>query len=158
MVKPIPFDKITGIIEYGPGTGVFTEQIIQNKRKDTVFLAIEANEPFYKILKKKYEHVENVHIIHGSAEDVDHYIKQYSLSKVDYIVSGLPFTSLPRSVSTRILEKTASLLGKKGKFITFQYAKVKRSFFRAFFNTIHYEKVYKNVPPAYVFICDNEGA
>lgn len=157
MIRPIPFNKITCIIEYGPGTGVFTEEIIQNKHKDTVFLAIEANESFYKILKKKYEHIENVHIIHGAVEDIDHYVQQCGLSKVDYIVSGLPFTSLPKITSTRILEKTASLLGREGKFITFQYSKVKRSFFESFFNKIHYERVYKNVPPAYVFICNDEG-
>ncbi|PGO53772.1 class I SAM-dependent methyltransferase [Priestia megaterium] len=155
MVNPIPFEKITCIVEYGPGTGVFTEEIVQNKRKDTIFLAIEANEAFYKMLKKKYGQIENMYIIHGSAENIGDYLKQYDIEKVDYIVSGLPFTSLPGTVSTQILKKTATLLGSEGKFITFQYSKVKRSFFKSFFNTIQYERVYRNVPPAYVFVCND---
>ncbi|MED3934135.1 rRNA adenine N-6-methyltransferase family protein [Priestia megaterium] len=155
MVKPIPFEKITCIIEYGPGTGVFTEEIVQNKRKDTIFLAIEANETFYNMLKKKYGHIENVYIIHSSAENISDYLKLYGIEKVDYIVSGLPFTSLPGTISTQILNETGSLLGPEGKFITFQYSKVKQSFFESFFTTIQYEKVYRNVPPAYVFVCNN---
>jgi len=155
MMKPIPFKEITCIIEYGPGTGVFTEEVVQNKRKDTIFLAIEANETFYNILKKKYGHIENVYIIHGSAENISDYSKQYGIEKVDYIVSGLPFTSLPGTISTQILHETECLLGPEGKFITFQYSKVKRSFFESFFTTIQYEKVYRNVPPAYVFVCNN---
>ncbi|WP_421085631.1 class I SAM-dependent methyltransferase (plasmid) [Priestia sp. MF3] len=153
MVKPIPFEKVTCIVEYGPGTGVFTEEIIQHKRPDTIFLAIEANEAFYQMLKEKYANVENVYIIHGSAENIKQYLKQYDIVKVDYIVSGLPFTSLPLPVSKVILQETATLLGEEGKFITFQYSKVKRSFFSSFFDNIDFERVYWNVPPAYVFIC-----
>lgn len=153
MIKPISFENSTCILEYGPGTGVFTEEIIKNKCKKTVFLAIETNEAFYHTLKKKYEHIENVYIIHGSAENVDLYLKQYHLSKADYIVSGLPFTSLPKNVSTEILKKTVTALGIKGKFITFQYSKVKRSFFQSFFSTIEKHRVFWNIPPAYVFVC-----
>ncbi|MED3854983.1 rRNA adenine N-6-methyltransferase family protein [Priestia megaterium] len=155
MVKPIPFENITCMIEYGPGTGVFTDEIVQNKHKDTIFLAIEANETFYNMLNKKYGHLENVYIIHGSVENIDEYLKQYDIEKVDYIVSGLPFTSLSGTTSTKILKKTATLLGAEGTFITFQYSKVKCSFFESFFNTIQYERVYRNVPPAYVFLCTN---
>lgn len=152
MLKSISFEKITCIIEYGPGTGVFTEEIIQNKSRETIFLAIESNEAFYKSLKKKYRHIENVYIIHGLAENISFYLKQYGISKVDYIVSGLPFTSLPKAVSTHILKETATLLGAEGKFVTFQYSNVKLSFFKSFFNTIHSERVYWNIPPAYVFM------
>ncbi|MFE0301234.1 class I SAM-dependent methyltransferase (plasmid) [Priestia megaterium] len=153
MVKPIPFEKVTCIVEYGPGTGVFTDEIIQHKRPDTIFLAIEANETFYQMLKEKYAHVENVYIIHGSAENIKQYLNKYGIVKVDCIVSGLPFTSLPSSISSFILQETAHVLGKEGKFITFQYSKVKRSFFSSFFDNIDFERVYWNVPPAYVFIC-----
>ncbi len=96
-----------------------------------------------------------MYIIHDSAENISAYLKQYGIEKVDYIVSGLPFTSLPGTISTQILHETECLLGPEGKFITFQYSKVKRSFFESFFTTIQYEKVYRNVPPAYVFVFNN---
>ncbi|GMG73320.1 SAM-dependent methyltransferase [Priestia aryabhattai] len=153
MVKPIPFKTATCIVEYGPGTGVFTEEIIQHKDSDTIFLAIEANETFYQMLKEKYAHVENVYIIHDSAENIKLYLNQYGIGKVDYIVSGLPFTSLPYPISKSILQETANVLGKEGNFITFQYSKVKCSFFSSFFDNVDFKRVCWNVPPAYVFFC-----
>ncbi|WP_028392568.1 class I SAM-dependent methyltransferase [Bacillus cihuensis] len=153
MVAPICFEKATCIIEYGPGTGVFTEEIIKNKHPETILLVIEVNESFYRILKDKYKHMDKVFIVHGSAEDVAHIKEQYAISKVDYIVSGLPFTSLPLMISRNILQQTNKILTKEGKFITFQYSKVKQNFFRTFFGNIQIKKVYWNVPPAFVFTC-----
>ncbi len=153
ITTPISFDEASCIIEYGAGTGVFTQELISNKRPETLLLVIETNESFYKTLKSKYGHLERVHVIHGSAEHVAQYMRQYEVPKVDYVVSGLPFTSLPAALSSLILGQTAKVLGQEGKFITFQYSKVKYNFFRTFFADIQIKKVHYNVPPAYVFTC-----
>lgn len=153
ITTPISFDKAACIIEYGAGTGVFTKELILHKRPETRLLVIEANASFYKTLQSKYGHLERVHVIHGSAEHVAQYMQQYGVSKVDYIVSGLPFTSLPAALSSLILGQTAEVLGQEGKFITFQYSKLKHHFFRTFFSNIQIKKVNCNVPPAYVFTC-----
>lgn len=50
------FENVKFILEYGPGTGVFTEELIKRKREDTVLLVIELNEILkntVKILKKE---------------------------------------------------------------------------------------------------------
>ena len=99
MVEPIPFDVCNCIVEYGPGTGVFTKEIIKRKKRDTSFLVIEQNERFYNMLKSKYADVPNLILVNGDAGDVEKYLARYHVKSVDYIVSGLPFTSLPRSVS-----------------------------------------------------------
>ena len=153
MVAPICFEEAACIIEYGPGTGVFTEEIIKNKHPETILLVIEVNESFYRILKEKYKHMDKVYIVHGSAEDVAQIKEQYTISKVDYIVSGLPFTSIPLIIFRNILKQTNKVLTEEGKFIKFQYSKVKQKFFRTFFDNIQIKKVYWNVPPAYVFTC-----
>ncbi|SMQ86845.1 Phospholipid N-methyltransferase [Bacillus sp. OV166] len=153
MIAPIQFANAKSIVEYGPGTGIFTEQLIEHKEDKTVLLVIESNEGFYDTLKDRYCGFRNVHIIHDSAERIDRYIQEYQVSKVNYIVSGLPFTSLPISVSKNILMKTKDILENKGEFITFQYSQFKKEFFESFFTHIEVKKVHWNVPPAYVFIC-----
>nr|WP_269320954.1 rRNA adenine N-6-methyltransferase family protein [Bacillus sp. UNC438CL73TsuS30] len=65
-MAPIQFAHAKGIVEYGPGTGIFTEQLIDHKNDDTVLLVIESNTEFYEPLKEKYNGIPNVHIIHGS--------------------------------------------------------------------------------------------
>lgn len=153
MVEDIAFDRASCIVEYGPGTGVFTEMLLANIQPGTVLILIENNARLCQLLRKKYGHLPNVHIIHDSAVHVDQHIQQYGLDKVDYIVSGLPFASLPAETSLDILAKSRQYLKQDGKFITFQYTLLKRGLLKQFFENVSMTRVYRNLPPAYVFSC-----
>ncbi|MDQ6601059.1 class I SAM-dependent methyltransferase [Bacillus salipaludis] len=150
MIALIQFAHAKGIVEYGPGTGIFTEQLIDHKNEDTVLLVVESNTEFYELLKEKYYGIPNVHIIHGSAENIDRYIQEYKVPQVNYFVSGLPFTSLPIDISKNILRKTKAILGNNGEFVTFQYSQLKKEFFVFYFTHIEIIKVHWNIPPAYI--------
>ncbi|AQQ52863.1 class I SAM-dependent methyltransferase [Planococcus lenghuensis] len=149
----VDFESAECIVEYGLGTGVFTELLVQRKHGDTKLLVFESNRKFYEILQRRFGGMENVHIIHDSAEHVGRYVEQYGIGKVSHVVSGLPFTSLPREVSERILQETRNVLGMEGEFVTFQYSKLKQVYFNSFFSDIQINKVLQNIPPAYVFKC-----
>ena len=153
MVEDIDFNRAECIIEYGPGTGVFTEKLIENRKVDTIILLIEYNHEFYNILKEKFKNVQNLHVINDSAEYVDKYLTQYDVPRVDYIVSGLPFASLPQKVSSNILDKTQKYLNEDGKFITFQYTLLKKNLIQQYFSKISVKREVRNIPPAYVFCC-----
>lgn len=152
MMEPIHFDSANVIVEYGPGTGSFTRELIAKRRSGTVLLLIEQNQQFCSQLEQKYSNLDNVYVIHGCAENVNLYLEQYGLQKADYIVSGLPFTSLPKGVSDHILSATKEALGDNGRFITFQYSLVKRRFFEQYFSITDSLKEMRNLPPAYVFV------
>ena len=98
-----------------------------------------------------------MYVIHGSAEHVQKYLIQYGIPKVDYVLSGLPFASLTSEVSDCILQNTRSVLANEGKFITFQYTNLKKELIRTFFPHIKVEKEWRNIPPAYIFICEKNG-
>uniref|UniRef100_UPI003F496098 class I SAM-dependent methyltransferase n=1 Tax=Niallia taxi TaxID=2499688 RepID=UPI003F496098 len=153
MVDGIDFKKAKYIVEYGPGTGVFTKKILEKRSENTVIMLIENNEEFYGILKKKYNKQRNIIIIHGSAEHVQQYLLEYGIPYADYIVSGLPFASLPNSVSKGILSNTLKVLKTGGEFVTFQYTKVKIPFMRNYFPNITLKRELRNLPPAYVLQC-----
>lgn len=153
MIENINFKEAKCIVEYGPGTGVFTEKILSRIKEDGVVILIEFNKEFYNILKANYGHKKNVIIINDSAENIDKILKDYSIKGVDCILSGLPFSSLPKEVSNNILNKTLKILGEKGEFITFQYSLFKKKLFKKYFSSIKYKKVIRNVPPAYVIKC-----
>ncbi|MCR3760931.1 SAM-dependent methyltransferase [Clostridium felsineum] len=155
MIEDIDFLNTSCIIEYGPGTGVFTEKILKEKKEDTVFIAIEYNRDFYKILKGKFEDEKNFILINDSAEKLRQYLDKYNICNVDYIVSGLPFASLPENISQNILSVTKEILKNKGEFITFQYTLLKMKLFRKYFCKINKKKVLLNLPPAYVLRCKN---
>jgi phospholipid N-methyltransferase len=155
MVEGIDFTQAKYIVEYGPGTGVFTEMLMKNRKKDTVILLLEYNLEFYKLLKEKYKNEQNLYIINDSAEYLDKYLIKYNIPWLDYIVSGLPFASLPQNVSSAILDKTRKYLKKGGKFITFQYTLLKKSFILQYFGDICIKREFLNIPPAYVFCCSH---
>lgn len=155
MIKEINFDNCNCIIELGAGTSVFTEEILNRRNVNTKIILIEYNTEFYKILKNKYDNIENMYIINDSAENIDWYIKKYSIDKVEYIVSGLPFASLPNDMSEAILNKSKSILGYKVIFITFQYTKFKKNLIKKYFKDIKINREVLNIPPAYVFMCTN---
>lgn len=153
MINNIDFKNAKCVVEYGPGTGVFTEKILARVKDDTIVLLVEINKEFYNILKKQYGHKKNVIIANDSAENIDKILKENDIEEVDYIVSGLPFASLPREVSCSILNKTSKLVSKNTEFITFQYSLFKLKFLREYFRNIKYKIVVQNMPPAYVIKC-----
>lgn len=153
MVHHVSFEKAECIAEFGPGTGVFTEEVIRAKRDETLFLVFEVNDSFYEELEKKYSGFPNVQIIHDSAQRLGRYLKEHQLKKVDYVISGLPFASLPGDVSDSILKECRKYLSPRGLFITFQYTLLKKKLFQRFFRIAAIEKERRNIPPAYVLNC-----
>lgn len=153
MIKNIEFRECKCIVEYGPGTGVFTEKLLARINEETLVILIEINELFFYNLVKLYGHKKNVIILKESAENIDKILMEYKVDWVDYIISGIPFTSLPKDVSERILDKTKLAIGDKGKFITFQYSLLKMKIFDRVFKSIKVEKTLINLPPAYVLTC-----
>ncbi|WP_438314636.1 class I SAM-dependent methyltransferase [Sporosarcina sp. FA9] len=156
MVSGIDFEQAKCIVEIGPGLGSFTREIMKRKRPQTLLLLIEINKSFYSVLQKQYENDESVHVINGSAEDIVEFLLALNVNEIDYCVSGLPFASLPKDVSERILHNVLKLLKPDGRFITFQYSLYKLSFINKYFPQISIEKVWLNLPPAYVLSCGNE--
>ena len=153
MIENIDFNTARYIVEYGPGTGIFSGKMIKRRNRQTIMLLFESNEDFYNVLKEKYKDEPNLYIINDSAEYIGKYLIRYDIPHIDYIVSGLPFASLPNNVSSNILKETQKYLKEDGKFITFQYTLLKKDFIKQYFKKIKIKRELRNVPPAYVFCC-----
>ncbi|MCL1877241.1 MAG: SAM-dependent methyltransferase [Defluviitaleaceae bacterium] len=149
MMANIDFGSAQSIVEFGPGTGVFTREILRLRKKDTKILLIERNEDFFKLLIKDFSGEENVFVFCDSAENVGTHLAACGLAYADYIVSGLPFASLPHEISQNILARTRELLKPDGRFITFQYTLLKMKIFAQHFNLVDKKREFRNVPPAY---------
>jgi len=156
MMKPIYFNNAKCIVEYGAGTGVFTDKILKLRQPGTIVIVFENNADFYNLLNKKFAGEANIHIINDSAALVGEYLQKHNIAFADYIISGLPFASLPQAVSTKIMEQTKKYLKQGGSFITFQYTLLKKDFIGQFFQDITVTRELRNVPPAYVFCCKHK--
>lgn len=107
------------VVEYGPGTGIFTEVILKKKDPDAYFVAMEVNPEFVKATR---ERCPGVHCYEDSAQNTIKYLKEAGYDHCDVIISGLPWTRFPESLQDEILEATYNLLRPGGRFVTFSYA------------------------------------
>lgn len=153
MMESINFKKAKCIVEYGPGTGVFTKKLLERRDPKTVILLVENNKEFYSMLKEKYKEEDNLFIVYGSAEMIEQYLRECGIPHADYVISGLPFASLSTNVSSEILLNTSKILKEEGRFITFQYTTLKKAFIQQFFTNIEIKREFRNFPPAYIFSC-----
>ncbi|TGE29325.1 class I SAM-dependent methyltransferase [Hymenobacter metallicola] len=150
VVAPIDFATARCIVEYGPGTGVFTDVLMARRRPETTIVLVEVSRRFCQLLQQRYASHTNVHIVHGSADRTAEYLRQRGLERADYVVCGLPFSSLPRRLGWRILEHTRQVLKPEGRLVLFQYSLRNTRLFDRFFRLLRQEHVLLNLPPAYV--------
>lgn len=156
MCDAVDFKSAKLIIEYGPGTGIFTHEIKKRMNPDAVLLLIESNSAFHDRLKDQLHDVDGVIVEHDSAENVAKLLKKHKLGAPDAVMSGLPFAALPGKVSQSILRTTADLLGANGVFVTFQYTLLKKNLLGTYFHTIDTVRELRNIPPAYILCCSNK--
>lgn len=153
MVDAADLGTSRTIIEYG--TGVFTQELVRRRARGTKIVAIERNAAFCGRLRAQFAGTADLVIVEGSAADVAGIAADQALSRVDCILSGLPLSSLPNAVTETILSETTAMLADHGRFVLFQYSRYRRNMLSRHFRTISNRYVLANLPPAYVFCCDN---
>ena len=138
------------ILEYGPGTGPFTSEISKRLKPGDTFILIEQNEKFVTLLNNKFKNSPSIKVYHDDVENVQSILHGELCGNVDYIVSGIPFSSIPKAAADRILLTTASLMNESSLFIAFQYSPFKLSAFKRHFTIVKKKFVLKNIPSAYI--------
>src|SRR5580692_2749080 len=69
VLRPVDWQRALVIVEYGPGVGTITGEILRRMRPDAHLVAIETNEAFVKFLKSSFAD-SRLHVANESATDV----------------------------------------------------------------------------------------
>src|SRR5579872_4757952 len=69
LLQPIDWEKARVIVEYGPGVGGITAEILRRMRPDARLIAIETNPEFVAFLRRSLVD-ERFHVTEGSAASV----------------------------------------------------------------------------------------
>lgn len=159
IVEKAAVHQASRILEIGPGTGAFTEQIIKRKRDDAHFVALERNPHFAADLRGKFP---NAQIVQGCATELSNHAAEHAFHEAESIVSGLPWTIFDAKLQRTILGGIRDVLGRGGVFATFAYfgphwlpgGQSFRELLRSVFpDTRTSPVVIRNVPPAFVYYC-----
>ncbi|NDE11756.1 MAG: phospholipid methyltransferase [Chitinophagia bacterium] len=152
MLDHIPFKNTKLIIELGPGTGIFTEKIIQKLDVTTQLIVLELNSEFYQELKAKICHT-NVHIKEASADKIGEIMLELGFEKADVIISSLPLANFSAKLRNSILEVVKESLNENGSFIQFQYSLNAYKNLKQLFPVVKLNFTALNFPPAFVYTC-----
>ena len=153
IIKKINFEKSNVIIEYGPGTGTFTEELIRLKSKNCKLVLFELNLTFFTILNNKYGHLVNVYIYNESAEKVVEILAELKIKHVDVIVSSLPLAVIESKIVDKLLINSHNLLSNDGKFIQYQYSLKSKTKLKHIFSKVKTGFTIRNIPPAFIYEC-----
>ena len=155
------------VVEYGPATGVITQQILARMQRGSRLLAIDTNDSFLQVLRENVRD-DRLSIFHESAANIKQVLQRSWIKEsdsVDYVISGIPFTFLPTDVAEKIVKDTYDILAPGGKFIVYQFlkpdtrrAKGIHQHLPKAFKTIHREVEFLNIPPLRIYEAIKESS
>lgn len=150
MLDPVDWANTKLFVEYGPGVGTFTQHILDRLAPDATLIAIDTNPDFVAYLDGKFTD-SRLDAVAGSAANVRTIMADRGFEEADYILSGLPFSTLPPGVGPRIAAETAGALRSGGAFLVYQFSPKVRQFIAPHFDRIDKGFEWRNVPPATLF-------
>ena len=153
IVKGINFKTARNIVELGPGTGTFTKVIMEKSSQDSRIFCFEVNKKFCSHLEKNTAD-KRLTVINAPAEKLSSNLKRLKISKVDCVVSGLPFRNFPDGKKSSILTQVKNSLNDKGRFVLFQYTNGLSGMLESHFSKVKRNFVPINIPPAFVYTCE----
>ncbi len=150
MLDPVDWANTKLFVEYGPGVGTFTQHILERLAPDATLLTIDTNSDFTDYLNGKFTD-SRLKAVTGSAADVRKIMAGLGFDHADYILSGLPFSTLPPGIGPKIAEETAAALRPGGAFLVYQFSPKVRQFIAPYFDRIDKGFEWRNIPPATLF-------
>lgn len=157
MLEPVDWANTRLFVEYGPGVGTFTRPILDRLNAEATLLTIDTNREFTAYLKESIDDP-RLAAVHGSASDVSRILADRGFDQADYVLSGLPFSTLPPGIGEDIAAATASSIRPGGAFLVYQFSPKVRDFIAPHFERIERGFEWRNVPPATLFWAYREPA
>lgn len=147
MLAPVDWTSTKVFVEYGPGVGTFCRAVLDRLAPDATYIAIDPNPDFIAHLRRTIRDPRFV-LVQGSAEDIGAILADHGFAQADYILSGLPFTTLPPGVGDAIARETAKALRPGGAFLVYQFRPKVRTIFEPHIPKVDQKMEWWNVPPA----------
>jgi phospholipid N-methyltransferase len=159
MVEWFDWEQARGVVEFGPGTGVFTEAVTKRLHPRAKFFAIERSADLVAATRNRCP---GVTVFEDTVTNVAQLCRQQSMDQVDAIVCGLPWASFSESLQSEIMDAMLEVLAPGGQFATFAYwqgvllpagIRFARRLHSTFSSVQRSHTVWRNLPPAFVYRC-----
>ncbi|MDE2595245.1 MAG: methyltransferase domain-containing protein [Sphingomonadales bacterium] len=150
MLAPVKWDDCRLFVEYGPGVGTFCRPVLDRLRRDGQLLVIDTNPLFIDYLNRTIADSRFTAVL-GSAADVEDIVRAHGHDHADYVLSGLPFSTLPDGVGPAIADATWRVLRPGGAFLVYQFTAKARDFMARHFARIDNGFELLNILPCFLY-------
>lgn len=150
VVREARVDRAKLVVELGPGTGGSTRALLRAMRPDAKLLAIEINPRFARLMASSIRDPRLV-VHEGSAEDVTGALREHGLGTPDVVLSGIPFSTMPRTLGLGIVRAVHEALAPGGRFVAYQVRDRVEMLGREVFGPARVQTELLNVPPMRVY-------
>jgi phospholipid N-methyltransferase len=140
------------VVEYGPGVGTITREILKRLRSDGVLVAIELNPQFVSFLQEKIDDP-RLHVVHASAADALKVLANLNLERANYIISGIPYSMIPDPNRREILQQARQMLTPDGTLLVYQFTDAVLPSLQSSFSSVREDFQPLNILPARIFRC-----
>lgn len=150
MLAPVKWNECRLFVEYGPGVGTFCRPVLERLRGDGSLIVIDTNPLYVEYLRKTIRDSRFSAVL-GSAADVEQIVRAHGHDNADYVLSGLPFSTLPDGVGPEIAAATHRVLRPGGAFLVYQFSLKARDYMAEHFARIEQGFELMNVLPCRLF-------
>ncbi len=150
MLAPVNWDTCKLFVEYGPGVGTFCRPVLDRLRRDAQLIVIDTNPLYIDYLRATIRDSRFVAVL-GSAADVEEIVAAHGHDHADYVLSGLPFSTLPDGVGPAIAAATYRVLRAGGAFLVYQFTPPRaRECIADYFADLDHGFELRNIPPSFL--------
>ncbi|MBN8831402.1 MAG: methyltransferase [Sphingomonadales bacterium] len=155
LLAPVDWSSIRTVVEYGPGTGSFTQVILDRLGSATRLIAVESETGLARHLSASIADPRLI-VVNRCALDIGTIVQDLKTDRPDLIVSGLPFSSLPDTDRARLIAQSAALLAQEGHFLAYQVRRAIEPHLAANFRSVVQRYEWRNLPPCHLYWCANQ--
>lgn len=145
------------IVELGPGTGGTTRALLKSMPDDCTLICMEIDQDFVELVREISDPRLIVH--NSSAEKIIESLLTEQRESADLVVSGIPFSTMPRDLGVTILKNIQNVLTPGGIFIAYQLrgtvAELSKPIFGSPTETCF---VWRNVPPMRIYSWNKQSS
>lgn len=149
IVQSIPTEA-RSVVEYGSGSGVLTEYILQSGSTDRKVVGIEIVEEFVEELACIQD--ERFILVHDDVLEASRGLRELFPEGVDAIVAGIPFSFLKPDQRELLVARTHAALRSGGTFVLYQNSPFMMKTLRRHFKTVALSVEFRNLPPYFIMV------
>jgi phosphatidylethanolamine/phosphatidyl-N-methylethanolamine N-methyltransferase len=159
LASVVPHTGEPVVVELGPGTGAVSAVIAERLPPGGRHLAVELDPDMVAYLRRTRPQLE---VVAGNAADLATLLAERGIDTVDAVVCGLPWALFDDATQTALLGEISRVIGSRGAFTTFAYLhsmtlaaarRFRRTLRDTFEEVLVSATVWRNVPPAFVYVC-----